>query len=291
MPSFTIQKKIHYTLRLAVAMCFIGHGTFGIITKPVWCNYFAVFGIGHDLAYRLMPVVGSFDILMGVLMLVYPIRAIPVWLVMWGFVTASLRPLSGEPFAEFIERAGNFGAPLMLLILSGGPGKNLKNIFVPINAHVDIDDKTSARVFMGLRIIVFLLLAGHGWLNMIEKKSFLNQYTLLGFPHAEKTALTVGIFEIVAAFFVLIRPIRSVVFAIFIWKMTSELLYPHYEIFEWIERGGSYGVLLALWFVLDQTLNPQRSSVHRQQSTVNQFNPESPKSSSTSPYDPLIHLR
>jgi len=27
------------------------------------------------------------------------------------------------------------------------------------------------------------------------------------------------------------------------------LFYPHYEIFEWIERGGSYGVLLALWFI------------------------------------------
>jgi hypothetical protein len=50
--------KIHYTLRVAVAMCFIGHGAFGIITKPVWCNYFALFGIGHDIAYRLMPLLG-----------------------------------------------------------------------------------------------------------------------------------------------------------------------------------------------------------------------------------------
>ena len=37
--------KIHYTLRIAAAMCFIGHGAFGIITKPIWCNYFALFGI------------------------------------------------------------------------------------------------------------------------------------------------------------------------------------------------------------------------------------------------------
>src|SRR5664279_2061250 len=162
MPSFTIQKKIHYTLRLAVAMCFIGHGTFGIITKPVWCNYFAVFGIGHDLAYRLMPVVGSFDILMGILMLVYPIRLIPVWLVIWGFVTALLRPLSGEPFAELIERAGNFGAPLILLILSGSPGRIFRNILVPVRVIADPDNKTFARVKMGLRIIAFLLLAGHG---------------------------------------------------------------------------------------------------------------------------------
>ena len=51
----TMETKIYYTLRFAVAMCFIGHGAFGVITKPIWCNYFAVFGIGHDEAYRLMP--------------------------------------------------------------------------------------------------------------------------------------------------------------------------------------------------------------------------------------------
>ena len=34
----------------------------------------------------------------------------------------------------------------------------------------------------------------------------------------------------------------------------SELFYPHYELIEWIERGGSYGVLLALWFALDLKL-------------------------------------
>jgi hypothetical protein len=248
---FTIQQKIHYTLRLAVAMCFIGHGAFGIITKPIWCNYFAVFGIGHDPAYRLMPLVGSFDILMGIGMLIYPVRAIPLWLVIWGTITASLRPLSGEPFAEFIERAGNFGAPLTLLILSGGVGENITNIFTPINAHPDLDAKTFGRVLICLRITTFLLLAGHGWLNIIEKKSLLNQYTTLGFSNAGKTALTIGICEIIAAFGVLIRPYRPMLFVLLIWKMSSEVFYPHYDLFEWIERGGSYGVLLALWFALD----------------------------------------
>jgi nitric oxide reductase large subunit len=76
MPNFTTQQKLHYALRLAVTMCFIGHGAFGIITKPIWCHYFAVFGIGHDTAYRLMPLLGSFDILMGIGMLIYPLRVI-----------------------------------------------------------------------------------------------------------------------------------------------------------------------------------------------------------------------
>src|ERR1700733_2685525 len=177
----TPEQKIHYSLRLAVAMCFIGHGAFGIITKSVWCNYFAVFGIGHDLAYRLMPVLGAFDILLGLTMLAYPVRVIPAWLAVWGLVTALLRPLSGEPFAEFIERAGNFGAPLALLILSDQGGKSIGSWF----ARVDADSQTNALLFtrlaVFLRIIVFLLLLGHGWLNLLEKKGLLAQYQGLGF--------------------------------------------------------------------------------------------------------------
>ena len=239
---------MYYTLRIASAMCFIGHGAFGIITKPIWCNYFAVFGIGQSLAYKLMPLVGSFDIFMGIMLLIYPLRAIPLWLVVWSIVTALLRPLSGEPFAEFIERAGNFGAPLALLILSGSTGKNIGNIFTPVSANSYHDTKIFKRVVICLRIIVFLLLVGHGWLNIIEKKSLLTQYAALGFADPQKIAITIGIFEIAAACTVLIRPLRSLIFALVIWKMASELFYPHYESFEWIERGGSYGALLALWF-------------------------------------------
>src|SRR5882757_3860090 len=120
MVSFTAEQKIYYSLRIAIAMCFIGHGAFGIITKPIWCNYFAVFGIGETLAYRLMPLLGAADVLLGILMLIRPMRAIAGWLVVWGLVTATLRPLSGEPFAELIERAGNFGAPLAFVLLSAG---------------------------------------------------------------------------------------------------------------------------------------------------------------------------
>src|ERR1700760_764574 len=111
MANLTLEQKLHYTLRLGSAMCFIGHGAFGIITKAVWCNYFAVFGIGHDQAYHLMPILGAVDILMGLIILTYPVRIIVIWLVIWGLLTAALRPLSGEPFAEMIERAGNYGAP------------------------------------------------------------------------------------------------------------------------------------------------------------------------------------
>jgi uncharacterized membrane protein YphA (DoxX/SURF4 family) len=245
-------KKIHYTLRFAAAMCFFGHGAFGIITKPVWLNYFAVFGIGHDMAYQLMPWIGVLDILMGISLLFYPTRAILLWLVIWGFITAVCRPLSGEHSAEVIERAGNYGTPLALLILSGSGGKKISQWFACISPDTLTNEKTLAAATTCLRLVVFLLLAGHGWLNLVEKKGLLSQYISLGFSNPVQIAHIVGIFEIMAALSVLIKPVRPLLFFLLIWKMGTELFYPHWEAFEWIERGGSYGAILALWFILPQ---------------------------------------
>lgn len=250
MLNLNLQQKLYYTLRFASAMCFIGHGAFGIITKPIWCNYFAVAGIGKVAAYHLMPWVGSFDILCGILMLIYPLRIVPIWLVIWGTATALMRPMSGEPFAEFIERAGNFGAPLALLMLSGGVRLNIKSWFTVINPDLQTDAKVLTNVVTCLKLVVFLLLAGHGWLNLIEKKGLMGQYASLGFNNPATTAHIIGALELAAAISVVIKPIRSVILVFFAWKIISELFYPHYEIFEWIERGGSYGCILALWFAL-----------------------------------------
>lgn len=248
-----LDKKIHYTLRFAAAMCFIGHGAFGIITKPIWLNYFAVFGIGHNMGYHLMPVLGVVDILMGISLLLYPTRAILLWLIVWGAVTALCRPLSGEHFGEAIERAGNYGAPLTLLILSGLGGKDIKQWFTWINSDKLVNEKTLATATTCLRIVVFLLLAGHGWLNMVEKKGLLSQYASLGFSNPAQVAHIAGMFELIGALTVLIKPLRPILMVLLVWKMGTELFYPHWEAFEWIERAGSYGAILALWFILPQT--------------------------------------
>ncbi len=244
-------QKIYLLLRLGAAMCFIGHGIFGIITKPVWCNYFGILGIGHDMAYRLMPVVGIVDILFGISMLIFPTRIVTIWLIIWGLFTASLRPLSGESFAEFTERAGNFGVAAALLILCGGFYKIKKSLTDKINPPQILDSETGKHLYSCLRITVFLLLIGHGWLNMIEKKSLMNQYKLLGFYPPASLAHYVGMFEIFSAILICIHPYRPFVAAIFIWKICSELFYPEYAFFEWIERGGSYTVILSLWYFLE----------------------------------------
>ena len=242
-------QNIYYTLRVASAMCFIGHGAFGIITKTIWCNYFAVFGIGHDMAYHLMPILGSVDILMGLSLLIFPVRAAALWLVIWGLVTASLRPLSGEPFAEMIERAGNYGAPLALLILCGIEN-GFWSWFKKIESPAAVSENRMENVQICLRIMAFLLLAGHGLLNLIGKKGLMGQYTSLGFHDAYQVGLTAGLIEIAAALIILVRPSQAFILVFVVWKMCTELFYPHWELFEWIERGGSYGTLLALWFTL-----------------------------------------
>ncbi|WP_285057682.1 hypothetical protein [Pedobacter ginsengisoli] len=241
------EQKIYHTLRIASAMCLIGHGAFGIITKAVWCNYLAVIGIGQDTAYTLMPVIGSADILMGLSLLFYPVRAVFLWLVIWGLATASMRPLSGEPFAELLERAGNFGAPLAVLILYP-PEKGFRAWFKKIQPPGSIPPESLKKLKFALQLTAFLLLAGHGWLNLTEKKGLLAQYESLGFNDVHTVAHAAGLFELMAAISILIHPLRPLIMLFLIWKIGTELFYPQWEIFEWIERGGSYGTLLALWF-------------------------------------------
>jgi hypothetical protein len=112
---------LYWLLRIACGLEFIAHGAFGIITKAAWVPYFGVAGIPERWAYKLMPVVGSFDIFLGFLVLLKPIRAVLIYMAIWGLWTALLRPLSGESFWEAIERAPNYLVPLALLYLRGLP--------------------------------------------------------------------------------------------------------------------------------------------------------------------------
>jgi hypothetical protein len=245
-----VDKRLHYTLRFASAMCFVGHGFFGIITKQIWLNYFALFGIGGELAYHLMPILGTLDVLMGISLLFYPTRAILLWLFLWSIITALARPLSGEPLCEALERAGNYGVPLTLLILSGPSGRNIKDWFNMIVPDSFIRAKTLLTSAACLRVVVFLLLAGHGWLNLTGKQSLLSQYGTLGFSNPAMAAHIAGIVDLLGAIFILLHPSRPVLLLLLFWKMGTELFYPHWEVFEWVERGGSYGAILALWMIL-----------------------------------------
>ena len=76
-------------------------------------------GVPEGLAWRLMPVVGTVDVGLGLLVALRPARAALLYMALWGFWTALLRPLAGEPLWEFLERTPNWAVPLALLCARG----------------------------------------------------------------------------------------------------------------------------------------------------------------------------
>lgn len=107
-------------LRVACAAEFVGHGAFGIITKAAWVPYFGVVGIPPELAWKLMPVIGTIDITLGLLVgFVRPARLLLAYMAFWGAATATIRPLAGEPIWEFVERVPNWAIPLAYFMMRG----------------------------------------------------------------------------------------------------------------------------------------------------------------------------
>src|SRR5215207_5775007 len=76
---WSIATWLHWALRIGVLWQFVGHGAFGIMGKEGWLPYYNVFGISDSWAFRTMPLVGAVDIAVGVLTLVWPMRAVLVY--------------------------------------------------------------------------------------------------------------------------------------------------------------------------------------------------------------------
>lgn len=113
---------IQWVLRLAVAGEFFGHGIFALQGKKQWIEWISqLTGTSAETATTLLFLIGLADILVAAIVLVKPIRAVLLWAAIWGFWTALLRPIVGEPIWDFVERWANWGAPLALLLLLGWP--------------------------------------------------------------------------------------------------------------------------------------------------------------------------
>jgi hypothetical protein len=115
-------KTAEWILRIAVAGEFVGHGAFALQGKKAWVEWFATFGVNNpETAGQLLFLVGLMDLAVALIVLVKPIRAVLLWAAFWGFWTALVRPIVGEPIWDFVERFANWGAPLALLLLQGWP--------------------------------------------------------------------------------------------------------------------------------------------------------------------------
>lgn len=115
------RKLIEWVLRIAVAGEFIGHGVFALQIKPGWIEYFTSLGFSAETAATWLPLIGAMDLLLALIVLLRPIPVLVLWMAIWGFWTALLRPLAGEPIWDFVERWPNWGAPLALLLAVGWP--------------------------------------------------------------------------------------------------------------------------------------------------------------------------
>jgi hypothetical protein len=126
------QKNIEWVLRIAIAGEFIGHGVFAFQGKQQWIGWFATFGISDvQTATQLLFLIGAIDIALGILLLFKPLRIALLWMVFWGFWTALVRPLVGEPIWDFVERWANWGAPLALLLMISPKGKKKNGALNP----------------------------------------------------------------------------------------------------------------------------------------------------------------
>jgi hypothetical protein len=245
---------VHWIFRLAVAAEFVGHGAFGIITKAAWVPYFAIVGIPEWLAWRLMPVVGSVDIALGILALLTPRRWVLLYMALWGLWTAALRPLAGQGAWEFLERAGNFGVPLAFLYLSGF-GASPRHWLARIR-EATRDRLRAAQVALILRVTTGLLLIGHGGSGLAMRKAEWARYlgaVGLGSEAADTATLMtlVGGLEIALGLLVLRWPAPGLLLFVLAWKLGTELLRPltGEPFWEFVERGGSYAAPLGLLYV------------------------------------------
>lgn len=109
---------IQWILRIGVAGEFIGHGIFALQQKEAWVGWIQqLLGADPSMAAGILLLVGIMDLMVAAIILIRPIKFVLLWAVFWGFWTALLRPIVGEPIWDFVERWANWAAPLALFFL------------------------------------------------------------------------------------------------------------------------------------------------------------------------------
>lgn len=250
--------KLEWILKITVAMCFIGHGFWGTVSKPGWVELITPFGFSQSFASGSLPWIGWVDISLGILILIRPCRAWLWYAFLWTVLTATLRPIAGMSFFEVPERAGNFGIPLAFLVLVAGMC-NSQSFFGKIKLRkIDpnlLSDRRLRTVKLILQCSIGLLLIGHGGLVAItQKEMYVHHMAVLNITATPAILQIVGWFEILLGLFVTIKPNIKLLWFIFFWKIFTESLYPFagnlVDVFETIERWGDYGGPLALMLIL-----------------------------------------
>ncbi len=268
--NLSVPTVIYWILRIGVATNFIAHGTWGLLGRASWLPFFEVANIGPEAAYPLMFQIGIADITAGVMMLILPLRSLLLYMIIWGVWTAVLRPLSGDPWWHFTERAGNYLVPLALLIFMG-LGDDIKDWFGAIKLP-DLTEDRIKKIKWTLRLSIAALLIAHGGFGAIDVKVYLiGHWASAGLPgplmDPETFLRAIGVFEMALGTIVLIKPMRPILLFVLVWKVFTELQFvtsglPPSVHAQWlyilstIERGGMFAAPLALWVLMTYKLSP-----------------------------------
>jgi hypothetical protein len=197
-----------------------------------------------------MPLVGAMDIFLGISVLLRPTKAALAYMTLWALWTASLRPLAGQGFPEFLERAGNYGVPFALL-LAGLFAFPRRGWFAELTP-APLEERQVGRIAWVLRATTATLLLGHGILAAAGKPLLVTQLAAIGIGDGGASTLAVvvaqGWMEIALAVAVLAQPAWPVLVLALAWKLGTELLFPLTGdyVWEFVERAGSYGAPLGL---------------------------------------------
>jgi phosphohistidine phosphatase SixA len=245
-------RPLWWTLRIAAALCFIGHGAFGILTKEAWLPFFGLVGIGREAAFTLMPFIGIVDIVVGLSVLISPRPAALLYMVVWAVWTAALRPLSGDSVFEMLERAGNYGVPLAMLVMCR-PRTGWRDWFAPVTPQ-PMTLPLQRALQVTLATTTALLLLGHGALGIGRTVGLTSRYVSLGVSSDAATLMTpmMGWVELALVLLVVLRPTTTLALSIVGWKVATESLWlvSGAPIWEFVERAGSYAAPLGLALVI-----------------------------------------
>ena len=161
---------VHWTLRIAAFACYVGHGAFGIITKAAWVPYFGIIGIPEWMAWRLMPVVGTVDIILGILVLIRPMPVVLLYMTGWSIWTALLPPLHRRGLVGVPGASRQLRCPARLPVLE--PTRPAPAAMVRRHPGADGSDRPSASALAWiLRITTAALLIGHGGFGAFMHKA------------------------------------------------------------------------------------------------------------------------
>ena len=126
---FSFTKFIEHIFGLFIGLTFIGHGLKALIQEAEYQDYlYFLFGLlptntfhSYKLIQNALNTIGVIDIVLGIIIILKPRhKKILLYLFIWGFLTAALRPLysGSDGLLPFFLRIPHWLIPLSLLIWS-----------------------------------------------------------------------------------------------------------------------------------------------------------------------------